>query len=214
MPKKFYAVYRGLSPGVYEDWKNVEALTKGVSGCIYKSFYSLQEAEFFSKHGRTMTPQDKMREAGDATLSSHVEHIVIQADPSKSRVLFWERCPGAPEQVKFIRKLDYSPGECSAPDIELKAVAEQLTRWARGIPKVLPDHTAFLKISVTRVHTLNVLKKYMQGWEAAGWKTSRGVPVTSEKYLRIISEVSRSGHLPCDVDYSFSKAPVESADKV
>ncbi len=47
MAKKFYAVKRGVQPGVYETWSACEPLIKGFSGAIYKSFPTRQEAEVF-----------------------------------------------------------------------------------------------------------------------------------------------------------------------
>lgn len=47
MAKKFYAVKRGVRPGVYETWSACEPLIKGFSGAIYKSFPTRQEAEAF-----------------------------------------------------------------------------------------------------------------------------------------------------------------------
>ena len=47
MAKKFYAVKRGVRPGVYETWSACEPLVKGFPGAIYKSFPTRQEAEVF-----------------------------------------------------------------------------------------------------------------------------------------------------------------------
>lgn len=47
MAKKFYAVKRGVRPGVYETWSACEPLVKGFPGAIYKSFPTRQEAEAF-----------------------------------------------------------------------------------------------------------------------------------------------------------------------
>jgi ribonuclease HI len=36
--KKFYVVWKGIRPGVYETWKECEAQIRGVEGALYKSF--------------------------------------------------------------------------------------------------------------------------------------------------------------------------------
>ena len=36
--KKYYVVWKGLKPGVFESWKECEAQIRGVEGAIYKSF--------------------------------------------------------------------------------------------------------------------------------------------------------------------------------
>lgn len=42
---KFYVVWQGLKPGIYESWEACKAQVTGVEGAKYKSFTSLQEAE-------------------------------------------------------------------------------------------------------------------------------------------------------------------------
>jgi ribonuclease HI len=46
MPKrKFYVVWTGLEPGVYDNWADCEGQIKGVQGARYKAFESQAEAE-------------------------------------------------------------------------------------------------------------------------------------------------------------------------
>jgi ribonuclease HI len=42
--KKYYVVWRGLKPGVYDNWKDCEAQIRGVEGAVYKSFPAQEEA--------------------------------------------------------------------------------------------------------------------------------------------------------------------------
>ena len=42
---KFYVVWKGLKPGIYEQWSDAEKQIKGVEGAQYKSFDSRQAAE-------------------------------------------------------------------------------------------------------------------------------------------------------------------------
>ena len=42
--RKFYVVWHGLSPGIYDSWEECEAQIKGVPGARYKSFPSVEEA--------------------------------------------------------------------------------------------------------------------------------------------------------------------------
>lgn len=46
MPK-FYAVKKGVRPGVYLSWSDCQNQTKGFSGAVFKSFSTRQEAEAF-----------------------------------------------------------------------------------------------------------------------------------------------------------------------
>ena len=55
---KYYAVKKGLNPGVYTSWAECETNVKGVAGAIYKSFKSLEEAEAFVT-GSEISPVQK-----------------------------------------------------------------------------------------------------------------------------------------------------------
>ena len=53
--KKWYVVWEGKKPGVYDNWKDCEAQVKGLKGTKYKSFGSKEAAEkaygeHFSEH--------------------------------------------------------------------------------------------------------------------------------------------------------------------
>ena len=45
--KKYYAVKKGLQPGIYETWDECKANVDGFSGAIYKGFATLDEAKGF-----------------------------------------------------------------------------------------------------------------------------------------------------------------------
>lgn len=45
MKQKYYVVWRGVEPGIYESWTDCQLQTKGFEGAIYKSFNTKQEAE-------------------------------------------------------------------------------------------------------------------------------------------------------------------------
>lgn len=47
MSKKYYVVKIGKVPGIYDSWEECQVNVTGVSGAIFKSFCSLEEAENF-----------------------------------------------------------------------------------------------------------------------------------------------------------------------
>ena len=60
---KYYAVQKGLVPGIYTNWSECEANVKGVPGAIYKSFKSLEEAEaFLGKDGYEKQEEKEKKE--------------------------------------------------------------------------------------------------------------------------------------------------------
>jgi len=42
--KKYYVVWKGINPGVYDKWDDCQAQIKGFTGAIYKSFPSKEQA--------------------------------------------------------------------------------------------------------------------------------------------------------------------------
>lgn len=58
--KKFYVVWSGIQPGIYQRWTDCEAQIKGVKGARYKSFPTLQAAEEAYKSGpEPITPKPR-----------------------------------------------------------------------------------------------------------------------------------------------------------
>lgn len=47
MAKKYYAVRKGKTPGIYMSWSDCKAQTEGFSGAEFKSFTSVEEAASF-----------------------------------------------------------------------------------------------------------------------------------------------------------------------
>ena len=43
--KKFYVVWKGVEPGVYDSWTDCQLQIKGYKGALYKSFDTREEAE-------------------------------------------------------------------------------------------------------------------------------------------------------------------------
>ncbi len=49
--QKYYVVWEGYSPGIYQDWKSCEAQVKNFQGARYKSFDSYEEAHLAYNKG-------------------------------------------------------------------------------------------------------------------------------------------------------------------
>jgi ribonuclease HI len=59
--QKFYVVWKGKNPGIYDSWKDCQAEIHGIEGALYKSFDSLEEAKnaFNSKPGNFIQRKEK-----------------------------------------------------------------------------------------------------------------------------------------------------------
>lgn len=45
MAKKYYTVWKGVNPGVYDSWTDCQLQIKNYKGALYKSFATREEAE-------------------------------------------------------------------------------------------------------------------------------------------------------------------------
>lgn len=57
--KKFYVVWQGVEPGIYESWPACQAQIKGFPGAQYKSFSTKEAAEEAYLAGANFTPKKK-----------------------------------------------------------------------------------------------------------------------------------------------------------
>lgn len=86
MAKKYYAVAKGKTPGIYLTWNDCKAQVDGFSGAVYKGFATMQEAEeFVVRYGDRITAVDKQKniQPDDNTeLVSTDTHLVAYVDGS------------------------------------------------------------------------------------------------------------------------------------
>ena len=67
MAYKFYAVYRGKTPGVYTDWPSCRKQIEGFKGPVYKGFLDFMSAVRFVKEGPAQgsrIPDSRTKERG------------------------------------------------------------------------------------------------------------------------------------------------------
>lgn len=57
MAKKYYAVKKGIIPGIYLNWEDCKKNIDGCSGAVYKSFPTLMEAEAFLEETDALLPE-------------------------------------------------------------------------------------------------------------------------------------------------------------
>lgn len=59
MAKKYYAVKKGKSTGIFLTWDECKKQTVGFKGAIYKSFLTLEEAENYIQNEAKITPLEE-----------------------------------------------------------------------------------------------------------------------------------------------------------
>lgn len=96
MPKrKYYTVWKGFEPGVYETWKECEAQVKGFGGARFKSFDNREEAEmaFHSDPSQFLVkPAGKLK-------SKQLNNLVGNPDPIS--ICVDAACSGNPGVMEY-----------------------------------------------------------------------------------------------------------------
>ena len=86
MAKKYYAVAKGKTPGIYLTWNDCKTQVDGFSGAVYKGFATVQEAEeFVVRYGDGITEADKQKniQSDDNTEPVSTDtHLVAYVDGS------------------------------------------------------------------------------------------------------------------------------------
>ena len=96
--QKFYVVWAGVSPGIYDNWTDCQLQVKGYAGAKFKSFDTRQEAEetFASPPGRYIrkaVPSPlATRKPADAPLPPEVTENALAVDAA---------CSGNPGQMEY-----------------------------------------------------------------------------------------------------------------
>lgn len=75
MPKKYYAIRKGLKQGIFESWDLCKQFTAGYSGAEYKSFSSLEDAQDYLNmvglnEGQTVINENVKIEKDDVILNA------------------------------------------------------------------------------------------------------------------------------------------------
>ena len=79
--KKFYAVAKGIKPGIYNTWNDAKKQVDGFSGAIFKSFTSMTEAEDWLKENSDRTILSNKEESRSTGTHSHKsDEIIIYTD--------------------------------------------------------------------------------------------------------------------------------------
>ena len=91
--KRYYVVWNGLVPGVYDTWDECQAQIKGVKQALYKSFATLAEAErAYSESPYKYIYGEKKEEKGPAEIPASVHRNALAVDAA---------CSGNPGQMEY-----------------------------------------------------------------------------------------------------------------
>ena len=78
---KFYAVKKGLRPGIYATWAECQEQTKGVSGAAFKSFSTQQAADQYLEAGVEPLAKKRTHRQSSRLHSSQEEAVLDPLGP-------------------------------------------------------------------------------------------------------------------------------------
>lgn len=81
LAKKFYAVFEGKKPGIYEKWADCQAQVSGVKGSKFKSFPTYEEA--------------------DAAMKKHISHDELTKEEIEDSISVDVSCRPSPGVMEF-----------------------------------------------------------------------------------------------------------------
>ena len=99
--QKYYVVWKGVCPGIYESWTDCQLQTKGYDGAQYKSFESREEAEqalassafhYIGKGASSGKPGTKKAEEGPRQLPENFDLNCLAVDAA---------CSGNPGPMEY-----------------------------------------------------------------------------------------------------------------
>ena len=108
--KKYYVVWQGTEPGVYDNWPDAQLRVKGFAGARFKSFGSLDEARMAFKDGppQTGSPGTSSERKSAGRTSQNASRL-----PAEVRLPAWSvdaACSGVPGPMEY-RAVDLSSGK-------------------------------------------------------------------------------------------------------
>ncbi len=91
--KKYYVVWEGVEPGIYEDWNSAKLQIHGFPGARYKSFTSREEAEFAynDEYGYKTSPKKPVSQK-ERNIASEIITPSISVDAA---------CSGNPGRMEY-----------------------------------------------------------------------------------------------------------------
>lgn len=94
---KYYVVWQGVEPGIYETWEECLLQIKGFAGAKYKSFESMQEAE----EAFASSPYDYVKPKAEKTTPARREDAPLPPEVLENSLAVDAACSGNPGQMEY-----------------------------------------------------------------------------------------------------------------
>lgn len=188
--KKFYVVWVGNKPGIYETWDECKAQTEGFSGAKFKSFPSWDEANTAFNQKPWLPKHEYVKEKKAENKLIGKDHISIFCDggcdpnpgPSGTGMAVYKR------GSIFEHWCGHHESEGTNNRAELFGILEALNyvHLLAGQKIVTSEKKAV--IYCDSQYAINCITKWVNGWRKNGWKTQKGQPVLNREIIEAASD--------------------------
>lgn len=206
--KKYYAVKKGKTPGIYLTWEDCQNQINGFSGAVYKGFATIQEAgEFLEENGEAF--------------SQNIEVSGTQAASVDRKTPAEEDSGAAPdtgmgEAVAYVdgsynvKTGEYGCGVvffCAGEQFEIsrKGEEKELASMRNVAGEILGSELAMQEAVRRGVRKLTIFHDYqgIASWCLGEWKTNKEGTIAYKRYY---------DSLKGQIDISFRKVKGHSGD--
>jgi len=189
--RKFYVVWEGLQPGIYDSWDEAKVQIEGFRGAKFKSYPSLKAATEAFRSGDGMTGQD-------------IARFLIYCDDEKKRIqegkpdITLKRPAFPPGAIAVDAACSGNPGMMEYRGVEIESGRElfhvgPLPGGTNNIGEYLAIVHAFAMLSKAGVsRTVYSDSKIAIGW---AWKRRSNTKVTPNNNNRQVLELLRRANL-------------------
>ncbi len=198
MSSKYYAVSKGRSPGIYNDWETTKQQVNGYPGAKYKSFTNKENALSYIKENNE-TNLSKETTIGSVPLLHNNASITKECDNDASKVIkeiknkhqsiiytdgsCIDKIGGYgiiflfhDKEEEYYGKVPYNP--CTNNIAELYAIKKALKIYNS---KYSPNNEIILRTDSK--YSINCVTEWINKWTMNNWMTSSNKPVENKELI-------------------------------
>ena len=205
MPKKIYAVKKGVTPGIYQTWKETQKQVEGFSGAIYKSFTNEYDAEQFMKENSDYKTNEIVADTKEnVILNEDIEKQIAELNINEAIAFVDGSYNAVTEKAGFGTIIINQGGEKSTfyksfdknyneDLISLRNVAAEL----EGVKEAVRVAVNSNKIKLTIYYDYEGIEK----WVNRAWKANKQL---TKNYVEFIDDAKKK------IEIVFIKVPAHS----
>lgn len=204
---KYYAVKKGVKPGIYRTWPECQRQVSGFSGAVYKSFQTLREAQAWLAGNQETSRRPphhfeqtslSLEQAEEETAFNYPNTIELYTDGGSrnhgnklgQHVKQSDKAAWAYLIIRDGKKYPGTGGEFGATNNRMELMA-----FRNALRLMLKNNWHWEPINATldSHYVLDpITKGWLYGWQRRGWRTSTGSAVANQELwqevLRLLPE--------------------------